>query len=248
MTQKTTRRGITQTENAGLENKKGNIPQCVSGSFTHAVTKQPALKMPGPRIKTVRGGTSGNVPVRQYPCFTKTNGFTLIELLVTVLIIGVLSAVALPQYQKAVRKAQSREILNSINALDKGLANYYLEHGNFSKQVGSTRTMIGAADLDIEIPELKYSKYKTTDGQNPIAIEANKLGEYFYRQGSDYSTPYVTFVLPDKETTLRITWRNGKRYGVDFRGDIGKYFSTKTVSVGTAGPRTVLNEPALTVN
>ena len=57
------------------------------------------------------------------------SGFTLIELLVVVLIIGILSAIALPQYTTAVEKARAAEAVQNIAMMEKQIDLYIMENG-----------------------------------------------------------------------------------------------------------------------
>lgn len=59
-------------------------------------------------------------------------GFTLIELLVVVLIVGILSAVALPQYQKAVLKARSAPLLMWSEKLLESEEAYAMANGSYT--------------------------------------------------------------------------------------------------------------------
>ena len=79
-------------------------------------------------------------------CFPK--GFTLIELLVVVLIIGILAAVAVPQYQKAVFKAHMAEAFTNLKTIANAVHVCELANG---KVVGDDNPC--ALNLDIELGE-----------------------------------------------------------------------------------------------
>ncbi|MDO8749092.1 MAG: type IV pilin-like G/H family protein [Candidatus Omnitrophota bacterium] len=62
----------------------------------------------------------------------KNSGFNIIELVVVVVIIGILSALAIPQYTKTVERSRQSEALTNLAAIRGAQTRYYLENGNYT--------------------------------------------------------------------------------------------------------------------
>lgn len=79
-------------------------------------------------------------------------GFTLIELLVVVLIIGILSSIALPQYQKAVAKSQATQALITLKSVAQAYTAYSMANGEWAPSFDA---------LDIQVPWNGTTEWKT---------------------------------------------------------------------------------------
>ena len=92
-------------------------------------------------------------------------GFTLIELLVVIIIIGVLSAIALPSFLNQANKAKQSEAKTYTGSLNRSQQTHYAERGFFTNT-------IAALGLGIKT-ETKNFTYGVTVGGNNSGISTS---------------------------------------------------------------------------
>lgn len=98
-------------------------------------------------------------------------GFTLIELLVVVLIIGILSSVALPQYNKAVWKSRYATIKQQVKSIKEAEEVFFMSNGRYTSSWD---------ELDLDVAS------EASAGQSGIGSHERykKIGSIFLNVGT----------------------------------------------------------------
>ena len=129
---------------------------------------------------------------------TISAGFTLIELLVVVLIIGILAAVAVPQYQLAVDKSKFASNMPLLDATRTAQEAYYLANGQYATEFDQ---------LDMQIPKSFTIKLPESMGgdcwkNGTSVICTNQCYSYLAPWGTQAAIYFRTYAHSSSNTKL----------------------------------------------
>jgi len=112
-------------------------------------------------------------------------GFTLLEILVVLIIIGILTSLALPQYNRVVARSQAAEALTILKYICDAENVYYASNGAYFKVVITDSSSVWENNLGIDSPNADGGGAKTNSrfmyntNATTARARAIKVGEPF---------------------------------------------------------------------
>ena len=126
------------------------------------------------------------------------HGFTLMELLVVVIIIGVLAAIAVPGYMRAVEKSRAAGAIQTLSDIAKAESDYYNARSKYTNDFGDlVLTMTDENTME----DADHSSYKTKfftynlDNNQDAATASRQKGDDSYTLYRFYEDP-ITYCQP----------------------------------------------------